>query len=114
MKIYLIIASVLLFLLSVWFFPAIIILPYAALNLAFAFTKDSPRWMRLTLQYTSLALAVVAGVLALFCVLINTPDMILFIFSIPLALLAVHGIIEFLYLRGLPSEGASSAEGGSE
>ncbi len=114
MKIYLILISIVLLVLSVSFFPFIVFLPYAALNLVFVFRKDAPRWLRLTLQYASLALALLTSILAVLCFLINTPDLMLGVLSIPLALLAVHGFVEFWYMGGLPSDIGGRAQAGSE
>jgi hypothetical protein len=114
MRLYLAVASVALLILSVWAIPLVFLFPYAALNLVFLSQKDPPRWIRLTLQYASLALAILAGVFALLCVLVNTPDLILVGFSLPLALIAAHGIIEFCYLRALPSADGSSTDVGIE
>jgi hypothetical protein len=61
-----------------------------------------------------LALAAFSGVFALFCLLVNTPDLILMGFALPLSLIAVHGIIEFCYLRGLSSTDSSSIDVGIE
>ena len=106
MRLYLAVASAVMLALSVWLFPLVLLFPYAALNLAFLSQKHPPRWLRQSLQYASLALAILAGVLAIFCILVNTPDLILVGFSLPLSLIAVHGIIEFCYLRGLsPADG---------
>ncbi|MGD8815430.1 MAG: hypothetical protein PVI78_13235 [Anaerolineales bacterium] len=114
MRLYLAVASVAMLILSVWAIPLVFLFPYAALNLAFLSKKDPPRWLRLTLQYASLALAILAGVFALLCFLINTPDLILTGFSFPLSLIAVHGIIEFCYLRALPSADSRSIDMGIE
>jgi len=114
MKIYLILVSVVLLMLSAWFYPFIIFLPYAALNLVFVFRKDAPRWLRLTLQYASLALALLASILAVLCFWINTPDLMLGILSIPLALLAVHGFVEFWTMGSFRSDAGDRTQVGSE
>jgi uncharacterized membrane protein YfhO len=114
MKIYLILISVVLLVLSAWFFPFIIFLPYAALNLVFVFRRETPRWLRLTLQVASLALALLASILAVLCISLNASDLMLGVLSIPLALLAVHGFIEFCYMAGFPSRKGSRARVNSE
>ena len=108
MRLYVAVVSAVMLVLSVWVMPLVMLFPYAALNLAFLSQKDPPRWLRRTLQYASLALAILAGVLALFCYLVNTPDLILVGFSLPLSLIAVHGVIEYCYLHGLPSTDGNS------
>jgi hypothetical protein len=100
--------------LSAWFYPFIVVLPYAALNLVFVFRRDVPRWLRLTLQVASLALALLASILAVLCFWFNTPDLMLGILSIPLALLAVHGFVEFCYMAGFPSREGNRAQARSE
>jgi hypothetical protein len=114
MKIYLILVSVVLLVLSAWFFPFIVFLPYAALNLVFVFRREVPRWLRLTLEIVSLALALLASILAVLCFWINTPNLMLGILSIPLALLAVHGFVEFCYMAVLPSRQGRHAQLRSE
>jgi hypothetical protein len=112
MRLYLAVVSAVMLGISVWLMPLVFLFPYAALNLAFLSQRDPPQWFRRTLQYASLALAILAGVFALLCVLVNTPDLILVGFSLPLSLIAVHGIIEFCYLRALPSADGSSTDVG--
>ena len=109
MKGYLTIVSGIMLILSIQFpFFGLILFPYAFMNLVFLYKEDHSAWIRPTLQYISLAVGILAAILAVLCLLINTPDLYLYIFSIPLSLLALHGIIEFLYIRGLSSRDGES------
>jgi hypothetical protein len=111
MKGYLTIVSGIMLILSIGFIVfAPILIPYAVLNLVFMYKKDPPSWIRPTLQYISLALGILAGISAILSVAIRTPDLILIFYSVPLLLVALHGIVEFRYLRGLSSTDSSATD----
>ena len=103
MKRYLTIVSIIILISSLIFIWFWIFIPYAALNLIFLYLNNPPSWIRPTLQYSSLTLAILAGILAMPTLLINTPDFLLMPYALPLSFLLIHGIIEFRYLKGLSS-----------
>lgn len=103
MKNYLMIVSVIMIIVLPFTFFGLILIPYPVLNLIFLFQKDPPSWIQPTLQYMSLSLAILAGIAAVLCVIFTTPDLYLTLFLIPLLLIAIHGIIEFRYVRDLAS-----------